>query len=206
MAVTPSRWTPCGIRRAICAMLSKPCASPRPEEDDHAICSSPRPRRLSFAGVRPGCTGLLHPPGGDRGLQARPQPRRGEGQLLGLPLRRLCADPAARRKVQKGFLAGRGDQDDEGLWRADRRYGRCQNRRISRRNLLISALQNPRAYAARGYCIAANSPKVGTQIAANSAKTRHCAAIRGDFAKKRVTICATKPAITRVSCGLRACR
>jgi len=32
MPATPSRWTPCGIRRAICATSSKPFASPRPEE------------------------------------------------------------------------------------------------------------------------------------------------------------------------------
>jgi hypothetical protein len=36
--------------------------------------------------------------------------------------------------------------------------------------------------------IAANSTKVGTQIAANAAKTRLCAGIRGGFAEKRDTI------------------
>ena len=42
----------------------------------------------------------------------------------GLPFRRLHQDPAARAEIQEGFLAGRSDQDDQGLWRADRRRGR----------------------------------------------------------------------------------
>ena len=45
-------------------------------------------------------------------------------------------DAAAWREIQEGFLAGRSDQDDQGLRRADRRSGCRQDRRLSRGDLL----------------------------------------------------------------------
>ena len=117
-----------GVRR----MIMKRPASPRAR-------GHRRPRRRR--GLRR--AGQLHAPGRDRRVQARPQSRRGAEQLHRLPLRRLHQDPAARREIQEGFLAGRSDQDDQGLRRADRRAGCPQDRRLSCRDVLRSAARTP---------------------------------------------------------------
>src|SRR5689334_23143199 len=72
MAATPSRWSRCGIQPAICATSSKPCASPRPEENDHAICPSPRARLLPAAGGGRGRADLLYVARGNRRFQPGP--------------------------------------------------------------------------------------------------------------------------------------
>src|SRR6202030_1968804 len=51
-------------------------------------------------------------------------------------LRPTSSIPRRAMPIQAGFLAGRGDQDDQGLRRADRRRRRRQDRRLSCRDLL----------------------------------------------------------------------
>jgi hypothetical protein len=133
-----SRWIPCGIRPAICAMSSRPSTSPRREANDHDASFSFRFRcrhgcRPLFGNRR---AGRLHAAGGNRGLQTGAKSRRGEEQLHRLSFRRLRQYPAARAEIQKGLLAGRSDQDDQGIWRADRRRRRAQDRGLSHRDLL----------------------------------------------------------------------
>ena len=102
-------------------------------------------------------SGLLHASGRNRGVQAGTQSRGGAEQLHGLPLGRLRQHPAARAEIQEGFLAGRSDQDDQGLWRADRRCGCRQDRRLSRRDLLKlrREIESMRASVGRGRGLAA---------------------------------------------------
>src|SRR5438477_9517174 len=112
--------------------------------------ASARPRRRSIepCSVKP-CSvkpwfsrrgaDLLRTSRGDRSPESWTQPRNRAEQLHGVSLGRLHLYPAAGPEIQEGFLAGRGDQDDQGLWRADRGCRRSQDRRISHRDLLSFA-------------------------------------------------------------------
>jgi hypothetical protein len=136
-------------------------------------------------------------------------------QLHRLSLRRLHQDAAARRKIQEGFLGCGSEQDDQGLWRADRRCGCRKDRGLSHRELLKIAggRRRGRPRSAHLFCndtrfparrrgrfpvIPATeklepAPISPRQMRAKSAKRRKCGAIWHIFAETTITFALPSP-------------
>ena len=130
-------------RRLSCATSSKPFASPRHEENCHDPLLAARVLPLAAAAMTVSVSSPR--PRSPTSCPRKPRPSspgpisNGTEQLHRLPFRRLHPDPAARAEIQEGFLASRGDQDDQGLRGADRRGRRAEDRRLPRRDLLATA-------------------------------------------------------------------
>src|SRR5882724_8154004 len=150
MPATRSRASHAGIRPATCATSSKPFASPRREEKSHdrSACSYLSARSLGARGFKSRCDKCgaphLHASERNRGLQVGTESRGGAEQLHRVSLRRLRQHSTARAEIQKGFLAGRSDENDQGLRRPDRRGGHRKDRRLPDRGVLNPTWSRPR--------------------------------------------------------------
>ena len=144
----------CGIRPATCATSSKPFASRWREENDHDAFgfSSHSPSSPASASPRLSAAPVSYKlPEETAAFKPGPNLDVVQNNCTACHSADYIKTQPRGPKFKKDFWQAEVDQDDQGLWRADRRCRRRQDRRLSDRDLLsaTSAARGPSEGARR---------------------------------------------------------
>ena len=219
-------WNPAGYLRNVVETVRVTAA----EENDHAtsiLLALAAAATLGLAAAY-AAPGQLQASGGNRRVQARCRNLEVvQNNCTACHSADYIKTQPRGEKFKKDFWAGRSHQDDQGLWRADRRHGRRQDRRLSRRELLRR--EAPGARGRWGKSTRSTGPSCGDAhplpvpagqqaspwphsryktgkcrdfAASNDRQTGKKAKMRCDmalFCRNGHAVCATQSATTRVS-------